>query len=278
MRLRRITSLATAAVIAAGFATAGPASADTTHYYVAFGDSLSVGYQPGQGNTTQGYVDDLYATLKAKDPSLQLVKLGCAGETTTTMMNGGVCTYPEGSQLKAGEAFLNAHRGQVSYITLNIGANDVQRCLKGGSIDTGCLLTGIGTMTLNLPQITTRLRLAAGGGPRFAGMTYYDPFLAAWLTGTNGKILAGATVLLTNIVNGIESGVYKASGFSVADVSATFSTNDITDQEELPGVGQVPRDVARVCQWTWECTSYKDIHANPTGYQQIADTFAGVLS
>jgi lysophospholipase L1-like esterase len=277
MRLPRITSLAMAAVAAAGLATAGPASADTAHYYVAFGDSLSVGYQPGQGNTTQGYVDDLYTTLKAKDPSLQLVKLGCAGETTATLMNGGVCTYPEGSQLKAGEAFLKAHQGQVKYVTLNIGANDVQRCLKSGSIDTGCLLSGIGAITVNLPQITARLRLAAGAGPRFAAMTYYDPFLAAWTTGTNGKILAGATVLLTNIINGLESGVYRVSGFSVADVSATFSTNDFTDQETLPGVGQVPRDVARICQWTWECTSYQDIHANATGYQQIANTFAGVL-
>ena len=62
MRLPRITSLALAAVATAGLATAGPASADTTHYYVAFGDSLSVGYQPGQGNTTQGYVDDLYVS------------------------------------------------------------------------------------------------------------------------------------------------------------------------------------------------------------------------
>ncbi len=277
MRLPR--TLAMAALATAGLVTGPAASAATTHYYVALGDSLSVGYQPGQGNTTQGYTDDLYATLKAKDPSLQLVKLGCAGENTTTMMNGGICTYPEGSQLKAAEAFLRAHRGAVRYVTLDIGANDVQTCLKNGAINTTCLLTGIGTITTNLPQITARVRIAAGSTPRMAGMMYYDPFLALWVTGGgNGPALASATVLLTNIVDGIESGVYKASGFRIADVAGAFSTNDFLDQETLAGVGSVPRNVARICQWTWECTSFHDIHANATGYQQIAATFAKTLS
>ena len=277
MRLPRSIPLVLSLLATAGLATAPPAAAGSEHYYVALGDSLSVGYQPGLGNTNQGYTDDLYTVLKAKDPSLRLVKLGCAGETTTTMMNGGICTYPEGSQLKAAEAFFKAHRSAVRYVTLNMGANDVQSCLKNGAIDANCLLTGIGTITTNLPQITARVRIAAGTKPKFAAMTYYDPFLAMWLGGTNGQVLAGATVLLTNVVNGIESGVYKASGFAIADVGGAFSTNDFIDQETLAGVGTVPRNVARICQWTWECTPYKNIHANATGYQQIANTFAGVL-
>ena len=34
------------------------------------------------------------------------------------------CQYPEGSQLDAAVAFLQAHPGQVAFITVEVGAND----------------------------------------------------------------------------------------------------------------------------------------------------------
>ena len=37
-------------------------------FYLALGTSLTVGYQPGQGRTTDGYVDDLFETSAAADP------------------------------------------------------------------------------------------------------------------------------------------------------------------------------------------------------------------
>lgn len=95
------------------------ASATPAHYYLALGDSLA-GQMPGASSTNQGYVDDLYADLHAGDPALQLVKLGCSGETTTTMRNGGICAYSAGSQLAAAVQFLRAHRGSVHYVTLDI--------------------------------------------------------------------------------------------------------------------------------------------------------------
>jgi lysophospholipase L1-like esterase len=247
-------------------------------YYVSLGDSLSQGYQPGLGNTDQGYADRLYATLKAKDPSLKLVKLGCSGETTTSLMKGGVCRYDgAASQLAAAETFLRAHRGTVRYLTLDIGANDVQRCLVGGAINPTCVLQGTGAITTNLPQITARLRLAAGTGTRFTAMNYYDPFLAAWLKGSDGRTLATASVLLTNVINAVESSIYTVAGFGVADVATAFATNDFATQTTLPGVGKVPVNVARICTWTYMC-SKGDIHANPTGYQQIADTLAATIN
>lgn len=280
MRLPRLPALTLAALAATGLAvTCGSTAlaASSAHYYVALGDSLSVGYQPGLGDTNQGYTDDLYKALKAKDPSLKLVKLGCAGETTTTLLNGGICKYPEGSQIKAAESFLKAHHGSVRVVTLDIGANDVDGCLKGGSISPSCILTGLQTIATNLPQITSRLRLAAGPGPRFTAMTYYDPFLASWLKGSGGQTLARESVLLANLINAIETGIYKMSAFSVADVSATFATNDFGHPQKLPNGTTVPRNVARICTWTWECAK-GDIHANPVGYQKIADTFAGVVA
>ena len=41
-----------------------------------------------------------------------------------------LCHYAAGSQLDAAVAFLEAHPGQVAFITIDIGANDlVERCL-----------------------------------------------------------------------------------------------------------------------------------------------------
>jgi lysophospholipase L1-like esterase len=282
MRLSRLRALTLAALAATGLAVTGESAATATttpsiHYYVALGDSLSVGYQPGLGNTPRGYTDDLYAALKAKDPSLQLVKLGCAGETTTTMLKGGRCaTYPEGSQIKAAEAFLHTHRGQVKLVTLDIGANDVDGCLTGGNISPSCILQGIGTITMNLPQLTARLRLAGGFAPHYTGMNYYDPFLASWLKGSSGQSLARESVLLADIINAMETGVYRVSGFAVADVAGAFATNDFGNPEKLPNGVTVPRNVARVCNWTWMC-KVGDIHANDVGYQHLADAFAAVV-
>ena len=39
-------------------------------FYLALGTSLTVGYQPGQGRTTDGYVDDLLETMQQQIPGL----------------------------------------------------------------------------------------------------------------------------------------------------------------------------------------------------------------
>jgi hypothetical protein len=87
------------AVVAAG-CSAAPAPArhkPPVSYYLALGDSLAVGVQPDAAGTSvetrSGYADQLYAALRRSHPGLRLVKLGCPGETTVTMMKGGICTY-----------------------------------------------------------------------------------------------------------------------------------------------------------------------------------------
>src|SRR5262245_33189339 len=72
-------------------------------YYLALGDSLARSIQPQPNGTLaetkQGYVEDLFTVLRLKNPFLQLQKLGCSGETTSTMIGGGVCQYAAGNQL-----------------------------------------------------------------------------------------------------------------------------------------------------------------------------------
>src|SRR5258707_11166724 len=90
-------------------------------YYLALGDSLSRGVQPDSAGaslaTRQGYADQLYAALRRGHPGLRLVKLGCSGEPTETMIDGGICSYPGGSQLAAAGNFLRAPPGRVPVLT-----------------------------------------------------------------------------------------------------------------------------------------------------------------
>jgi hypothetical protein len=60
-------------------------AAETPTYYLALGDSLAIGLQPsasGDAPTNHGYADDLFAVFRLVKPKLNLVKLGCSGETT----------------------------------------------------------------------------------------------------------------------------------------------------------------------------------------------------
>ncbi len=63
----------------AGIAQGATTTQPPTTYYLALGDSLSTGVGATSG---QGYVDDVYATEKSIIPGLQLVNLGCAGDSS----------------------------------------------------------------------------------------------------------------------------------------------------------------------------------------------------
>src|SRR5260221_5893361 len=93
-------------------------------YSLALGDSLSRGVQPDPAGaslaTRQGYADQLYAALRRGHPGLRLVKLGCSGETTDTMIDGGICSYPGGPQLPPAVTLLCPHRCHGDRIAIAI--------------------------------------------------------------------------------------------------------------------------------------------------------------
>jgi lysophospholipase L1-like esterase len=300
--MSRIASVLTlaAALIAGALTATTPALAASHHvnqrpgYYLALGDSLSVGIQPNSAGvntpTDQGYVNDLYASLAATDHRLRLAQLGCSGETTATLVNGGICTYrgdhnlsggvgtgnPAGSQLAAAVAFLHQHK-DVSLITIDIGANDLNPCvvLPPGQIQP-CVEQVLPQIAANLTTIMTTLRAAAGDQVRIIGMSYYVPELAAWLTGPAGQVAAEQSVPLAEALNQVLAGGYHAAGARVADVFTAFDSADFTDMVNLPGIGTVPQNVANICLWTWECVpppQGPNEHANATGYAVIAQAF-----
>ncbi|WP_460363945.1 SGNH/GDSL hydrolase family protein [Actinocorallia lasiicapitis] len=255
--------------------TVTPARADEEEpapelYYLSLGDSLSTGYQPGQGDTDQGYPDQLAALLRERTPGLRLVKLGCRGETSTTLIKGGTCSYQRASQLAQALAFLSDNPGRVKYVTIDIGGNDVNACIKNNSPDPRCVVRNVNALARNLWTITSGLRKAGGPGPSYTGMTYYDPVLAAWLTGSSGRRQAKLSVPLVQSVNGLAWTIYGLAGFRVADVAKTFATADFTDENGTP------RNVARICRWTYMCER-RDIHPNADGYARIAETFAATI-
>ncbi len=105
---------------AAGLGQKGPQS-----YYLALGDSIAYGYQPGKGGGPgafdTGYVDPFAAHLRKLSPKIQVVNYGCPGESSVTFTKGGCPALREGpklhdpfrgAQLKAALSFLKAHRGR----------------------------------------------------------------------------------------------------------------------------------------------------------------------
>ena len=280
--LRRAIAAVLAVMAVATFTACSPAvpppRAAAASYYLALGDSLSQGVQPdAAGNsveTTQGYPDLVYAALRASHPGLRLARLGCPGETTETMMHGGICHYPAGSQLAAAAAFLRAHRGHMSLVTIDIGANDLEDC--GSQLSLAQLASCERQTTkaaANLAVILASLR-AAGPGVRIVGMNYYVPALAEWRAGTVGHVIAWLSEKLAVYYNDLLTRAYTQAGVGMADVFGAFETTDFGNPVAVPGIGSLPRNVARICQWTWECAPPPrgpNQHANPAGYRVIAD-------
>jgi lysophospholipase L1-like esterase len=258
----------------------GMASAESGAYYLALGDSLSTGVQPigpeaRQFRTADGYADQLAEMARPRIPGLRVVKLGYPGESTRTMLDGSLGDYVHGSQLLDAVAFLSEHAGSVAFVTIDIGFNDVPtRDLEG-------LATGMGAVRENLPGILRELRGAAGPNTPVVGMTIYDPLLAVWLQGREGRELARASVFDGVLpLNAHLVEIYRAAGMAVADVEGDFATADFDTQVRVDGVGVVPLNVARILSWTWAGAPPPlgpDVHANARGYRVIAESFRRVL-
>ena len=182
---RSVVLFALAALVALAVAGGRASAASKATYYLSLGDSLAQGYQPIGGTRSstviptgyyQGYADQLFKLERDTYTQLQLVKLGCGGESSVSMLYGSQdpdvaasCgppafyehQYPDGgTQLAEAVAFLEQNRGSDAFVTIDIGAND----LLGPS--------GIGPLLANLPIILRELRAAAGADVPILGMNY----------------------------------------------------------------------------------------------------------
>jgi lysophospholipase L1-like esterase len=288
MRLKPAVLVAACALMclvpASALAHKQPTRKPTPSYYVALGDSLAAGAQPNAAGqtlpTNQGYANDLLAGQKSKLKGLKLKDLGCVGETTTSMLSGGTfCPYA-GTQLADAVAFIKTHK--IAFVTLDIGANDVDRCASLPATQlVPCVEAGLATINQNVPKIVQKLRQAAGRKVTIVGMTYYDPFLADWVSAPPNQPVAMQSVALSTALNGDLSKAFTGQKLKIADVATAFHTDTpFTTTTTLAGHGAVPLAVAQICTFTWMCAPAPrgpNIHANTQGYRKIAAVFAAKL-
>lgn len=302
---RRLSVLATVlATISLGFG-AGPAAADdpaqtprgvasATGWYLALGDSLAAGYQPGAPfDLDGGYVGGVLDAVRTDETKTNLRNLACPAETSGQMINGGGrCTYEEGSQLAEALVFLRAHTATTRLITLTMGANDLIPCMRPTDPPTeiaACVYTTLGiadptqpppagSFGANFDSILEQLHQAAPNA-QIVVTNYYNPYLASWLQGSAGQDMAVFSTNLQGTVNGMIQDVAAQNSAVTADVAEAFATSNWTLTSFTLGGVEItaPTNVARICELTWMCLVGND-HPNDTGYDVIADAVAARLS
>ena len=276
---KKWASITTIAVFIAG-AFYGPALAksqnrhqNTPVYYLSLGTSLAAGVQadPLTGEsvvTDVSYPSKLAELINEDIPKLRHVNIGCPGETAESLIYGGKCEYPHGSQLDEAVQFLHSHGKFTGLITIDVGANDVLQCVDGTNIDLACVGQTLIQLSSDLAYILETLQEAAPGVP-IVGMNYYNPLLVYWF---QDPAIAAFTIVLQDTINTALQNVYLTYGAPVADVEGAFKSDSLDDDN----FNDTPDSVELLCAWTWMC-SKQNIHPNEAGYAAIAEEFYSVL-
>ncbi len=258
--LRRIAVAFFLVLLSTGvsFAFSRPAHAQTfvgpKYYYLDLGNSLAFGYQPDL-DWGHGYGTDFANDLK-NHGSQSYINMACPGETTTTFINGG-CPYPYlrkypyfTAQLSAAVSFIKGHPGQVSPVTLDIGANDMLGDINSSTCTVSSnWTTDLAKVQSNLATIISQLKSALNGTGDLLLMNYYDPY----------QNQCPNSVYYVQQLNATIASVASTYGVPVANVFNAF------------GGATTPN--SHICSYTWMCSIFHDIHATDQGYAVIAQTF-----
>ncbi len=263
---------------------ASVSSAPTAHatsplYYVSLGDSYSVGWQPGSGATTHGYANVVVNKVKrALGLQYQLMNYGCAGATTSSILNSVGCGLPAVNgapyngltQAGAAEAFIAAHPGEIALITVSIGGNDITGCASP-TAPADCLTQSLATAGTNMRQLTADLRAVAGPTVPIMGLTYPDVILGNWVRPPFDHNSAALSVTgFQLLINPAFQSAYASAGATFVDVTAgSGAYTPLTKLANTKPYGRIPVAVAKVCHLTWYC-AVGDIHARNSGYALIA--------
>src|SRR5258708_3238929 len=170
---------------------------------------------------------------------------------------GGKCPYPVTSQLETAVAFLNAHPGKVSPVTLDIGSNDVLGDINPSTCAVQSTFTAdLATLDSNLtgtilPDLLGALTVNGRVTGSIVMMNYYNPF-------PNCQASAQFTQDFNEFNTHLATDVSKF-GF-IVDVFGAFG--GIT--------------TPNICTYTWICT-VRDSHPTDLGYNIIANTFAAAI-
>ena len=274
------------------FATFGPAQVSATDvlntpihvaYYLALGGSGSLGVQPTIGHpngqpTNAGYANDLLALERSRWSGLQLVQLGCPGETTGSFLAGGDRCRPIGqSQLAETVSFLQSHVN-TALVTIDLGFNNVLPCLAYHQVNENCVLQNLATLRQQLTQILATLH-AAVPLLRIVGVGHYDPYLYIHTHSVTAQSFASASIAVIERLNETLLSVYSAGGVPMANVGSAFALSNAVPTALTNGT-TAPTDLVRLCALTWVCTAPPlghNSHPNEDGYEVIAEAIAHVV-
>jgi len=247
-------------------------SAATSGAYLALGDSLAAGYQPGGAELRDAAYPALAASrLGRAGVELTVENLGCSGETTGSLLDGGKCTFDEGGQLAQAEAWLEENADEVRLVSIDIGGNDLLRCAtKELTVDEACVAKGLRAVSRNLPEALDRLQSAAGDDVPVLVLGYYNPWLAASYLGEGQDQLAAAADAFTELTEAIEKAT-DGAGATFVSLDEAFALDDETPTSF--GGREVPTNVAQVCTLTYTCTA-GDIHLTEEGAATVARVLA----
>ena len=245
---------------AAGSAAQGPVYQAPQSYYLALGDSMAYGLQPTKASAPPsavrtGYVDVFAARLRKLSPQIQVVNYGCPGESTMTFTRGG-CDWLEhggrlhdpfrGSQLRAAEAFLRAHPGKVSPITLTLWGAELAPLSAQGSHAKSAIVS----FSTRFAAILRQLRAAAPSAELIV--------TGAW----NPE--ADRLARVEPLYRSVDTAIRRAATASRARVANMFAA--------LNGPGGLAAQKARLCSITFYC-SKGDPHPTDAGYRAMAGAF-----
>jgi lysophospholipase L1-like esterase len=263
MKYRPLVALCCAVLVIAASWPGGAVHARSTAakapvlgtFYLALGDSLSVGYQPpiARESWTHGWVYLFRDMLNTIHP-VELQNLAIRGECSFTLIKGGLdpaCStkvVDSPSQLAEAVTFLKDHDGLVNPITVDIGGNDLNS-------NKGILLTGTAAQRTKLfaklfPAlehnwgVMFKALRAACPTCTIIAVNQYNPFPAGAVKFDAKALSNEYTQLLKQA-----SAPYKVR---IADVYTPFVGHELT--------------------YTW--VSVADIHPTNIGYTVMAEAIA----
>ena len=276
---RAVSTIATLAIgaclLAAGAAwlapfglggTLRPADSPPLSYYLALGDSVAYGFQPAKMSAglppsgfNTGYVDVFAARLRTIAPKIRVVNYSCPGESTKTFVAGGCSGRRDvkqlhdafkGAQLEAALAFLRAHPGQVSPITLTLGVNDLGDLVEACKGDFACAQAraprAFAQLGSRLTSIVKRLGAAAPNAEII--------LTGAWNFNVDGLKQTDP------LFRSADATIARAAAAGKADFAKTFPV--------FNPQGSITRQKSRLCALTFIC-SKEDPHPTDAGYRAI---------
>lgn len=227
-------------------------------YYLALGDSLTVGFQPDPAvSWTHGWVYQLRDML-AKTAPIELTNLGHNGECSDTFISGGLAKdcptkdVDSPSQLAEATGFIGDHPGRVRLITVEIGGNDLngnrQLFLSSSADQQKAILAGI------FPKLAQDWSIIFGSLRKacpiceIIALNQYNPF-------PEGATKADLATLFQTYTGLLRQATTPAH-VRLADVYTPFVGHELA--------------------YTWMAKN--NIHPNTTGYKVMAEIVARVVT